>query len=105
MMPFCHCGCGRRVKRTKCKYFTLACVPLSARQMGGRKSRARYTLNRKARLFGDLLKRLDDLASSGKVQRGELVGVFDVAYQRGYENGYGACELKWQRRDRLKVAS
>jgi hypothetical protein len=58
-MTLCLCGCGRPLKREGSKYATLACVPRAARQMGGRNSRRRFSLNRKARLFGEILKRLD----------------------------------------------
>lgn len=97
MTPFCRCGCGRHVKRAGNKYASVACVPLAARAMGGRNSRARFTLNRKARLFGGLLQRLDGL---GKPTRGDLVSLFDAAYTRGWDNGYHASEAKWVRRKR-----
>lgn len=103
----CKCGCGRTVKRLANHYYGHSCVPSSVRQAAARASRRAFTLNRRARLFGELLKRVDAsvVENGGKLSRGELAGAFDYAYQRGWDSGYHASECKWVTRRRKAKAA
>lgn len=93
MLPFCLCGCGRRVKRVRCRYYTLSCVPTSVRVEGARKGRLAYTFRRRAEAFRA------DLDRMGRRGTREdflviLQGVYRRAYNSGYNVGYRAGATK-----------
>ena len=95
----CACGCGRLVKmrRPTSRWATPQCVPRAQRQASGRRSREVYSMARRRARFGALCDRVL-AAGHGTITRGELYAAFQEVAKHEWENGYQACEWKWQRR-------
>jgi hypothetical protein len=83
LLPFCLCGCGRRVKRIRCRFYTLSCVPTSIRVEGARKGSKTYAYRRRAKAFrADM----DRLGTSGT--REDFAVILQQVYRRAYNSGY-----------------
>lgn len=100
-LPYCACGCGRRVKEYRSRYFSIACIPPATRLASIRKARATYARRQRARSFGDAWVRY---ASSERTREDFFAVVHDIA-ERWWKCGYGCSDKKWARRQARKTAA
>lgn len=80
--PLCACGCGVQVHRRSNRYASVACVPISARQAGGRKAQAVGTLRRRTVMFKADLDQLPQ-----RLTREDLLVLLMRVYRRGVHTG------------------
>lgn len=83
-LPYCLCGCQRRVKWRKCRYFSQACVPKQLRSDGARLSRRVFAWRRRRQRFADELQRL----KGRHITQEELLDAFKRIERRAYQAGW-----------------
>ncbi len=97
--PLCQCGCGERVKGWHQTYATPQCVPFAIRSAAAKKARRLFAYRRRAIFFREQIERL--FSGGPQITREDIATVFDAVYDRGWTNGYHACDFKHaQRRKR-----
>lgn len=97
--PLCACGCGARVKRSKCRYASVECIPREIRQAAGSKGRRTYAYRRRAMAYRQDLERLGRHPT-----REDLLTVFHRIYRRGYNSGFQVGRIAGATQDTGSIA-